>query len=165
MRTLHPERPLSGPKNIPTLIPKALPWADRTGPTGRKIGILKRRCSKNPCLKCMIAQLLNLRCGLAQRPYREGFTMSAILENVKAAAIQLSPAEQSELIDFLEDSNSIRAAWESESRRRFAEMESGGVVGVSVDDVFRANALRDGVAVTRRRFLSERSCFQGESDL
>ena len=91
--------------------------------------------------------------------------MSAILENVKAAAIQLSPAEQSELIDFLEDSNSIRAAWESESRRRFAEMESGGVVGVSVDDVFRANALRDGVAVTRRRFLSERSCFQGESDL
>ncbi len=92
--------------------------------------------------------------------------MSAILENVKAAAIQLSPAEQSELIDFLEDSNSIRAAWESESRRRFAEMESGGVVGVSVDDVFRrANALRDGVAVTRRRFLSERSCFQGEGDL
>ncbi len=68
--------------------------------------------------------------------------MSAILEDVKAAAIQLSPTERSELIDFLEDasfedSNAIRAAWESESRRRFAEIESDGVVGVSADDVFR----------------------------
>ena len=30
-------------------IPKALPWADGTGPTGRKIGIWKRKWSKNPC--------------------------------------------------------------------------------------------------------------------
>jgi len=68
--------------------------------------------------------------------------MSAILEDVKSAAIQLSLAERSELIHFLEmtpfeDNNSIRSAWESESSRRFAEMESDGVAGVSVDDVFR----------------------------
>jgi Putative addiction module component len=68
--------------------------------------------------------------------------MSPILQDVKAAAIQLSPAERSELIEFLkeasfEDNNSIRAAWEFESRQRFAEMESGGVAGVSIDDVFR----------------------------
>ena len=30
-------------------IPKALPWADGTGPTGRKTGIWKRKWSKNPC--------------------------------------------------------------------------------------------------------------------
>ena len=29
-------------------IPKALPWADGIGPTGRKTGIWKRKCSKNP---------------------------------------------------------------------------------------------------------------------
>ncbi len=68
--------------------------------------------------------------------------MSAILEDVKAAAIQLSPSERSELIDFLEeatfeDSHSIRAAWESESHLRLAEMESGVIAGVPIDDIFR----------------------------
>ena len=29
-------------------IPKALPWADGIGPTGRKTGIWKRKCSKRP---------------------------------------------------------------------------------------------------------------------
>lgn len=60
--------------------------------------------------------------------------MSAILEDVKAGAIQLSPTERSELIHFLEealfeDGNSIRAEWESESRQRFAEIEADGVEG------------------------------------
>ena len=68
--------------------------------------------------------------------------MSAILEDVKAAAIMLSPAERCELINFLEDASydemkSIRDAWEAESRRRFAEIASGAVVGVSVEEVFR----------------------------
>ena len=68
--------------------------------------------------------------------------MSAILEDVKAAAIMLSPTERCELINFLEDvsfdeMNSIRDAWEAESRRRFAEIESGIVTGVAVEDVFR----------------------------
>ena len=68
--------------------------------------------------------------------------MSAILEDVKAAAIMLSPTERCELINFLEDvsfdeMNSIRSAWEAESRRRFAEIESGVVTGVAVEDVFR----------------------------
>ena len=68
--------------------------------------------------------------------------MSAILEDVKAAAIMLSPTERCELINFLEDVSfdemtSIRGAWEAESRRRFAEIESGVVTGVAVEDVFR----------------------------
>lgn len=68
--------------------------------------------------------------------------MSAILEDVKAAAIMLSPTERCELINFLEDvsfdeMSSIRDAWEAESRRRFAEIESGVVTGVAVEDVFR----------------------------
>ncbi len=45
--------------NIPTPIPKALPWADGIGPTGRKIDIWKRKCSKNLCLNCNSAQLQN----------------------------------------------------------------------------------------------------------
>ena len=40
-------------------IPKALPWADRTGPTDRKIGIWKPKCSKRPVSICKIAQLQN----------------------------------------------------------------------------------------------------------
>ena len=67
--------------------------------------------------------------------------MSAILEDVKAAAIMLSPTERCELINFLEDvsfdeMNSIRDAWEAESRRRFAEIESGIVTGVPLEEVF-----------------------------
>ena len=67
--------------------------------------------------------------------------MSAILEDVKAAAIMLSPTERCELINFLEDvsfdeMSSIRDAWEAESRRRFAEIESGAVVGVPLEEVF-----------------------------
>ena len=67
--------------------------------------------------------------------------MSAILEDVKAAAIMLSPTERCELINFLEDvsfdeMNSIRSAWEAESRRRFAEIESGIVTGVPLEEVF-----------------------------
>ena len=68
--------------------------------------------------------------------------MSTILEDVKAAAIMLSPADRCELINFLEavsfdETNSIRDAWEAESRRRFVEIESGTVTGVPINEVFR----------------------------
>ena len=46
-------------------IPKALPWADSTGPTGRKTDIWKRRCSKYRCSSCNLAQ--PLACALALR--------------------------------------------------------------------------------------------------
>ena len=71
-RALHRERPLSGPMDIPTTIPRpplallAPTWADRTGPTGRKTGIWKRNCSKTPCRNCNIAQLQNWRVGLTK---------------------------------------------------------------------------------------------------
>ena len=38
----------------------------RTGPTGRKTGIGKRKWSKNPCRNCNLTQLQKLRCGLAR---------------------------------------------------------------------------------------------------
>ena len=67
--------------------------------------------------------------------------MSTMLDDAKAAAIKLSPTERSELIHFLEDISaeemkSIRSSWEAESLRRFAELESGTVTGVPLEQVF-----------------------------
>ena len=67
--------------------------------------------------------------------------MPVVLEDVKAAAATLTVREQFDLIEYLEvaafeELDAIRHAWKAESRRRFAQLESGQVQGIPLEDVF-----------------------------
>jgi putative addiction module component (TIGR02574 family) len=79
--------------------------------------------------------------------------MSAILENLKAQALQLSAPDRNELIRTLIESidgepegtpEEIAQAWEEEIARRIADHEAGRTKGIPADEVFaRTRALLD----------------------
>ena len=66
--------------------------------------------------------------------------MSATLETVEAAALQLSAEERGELIERLIDTvlppPPLHPAWEAEIARRVAEMDAGLVEGIPAEQVF-----------------------------
>lgn len=71
--------------------------------------------------------------------------MAAILKEIEAQALQLSPKERGELIHHLivslestpEDSpQAIAKAWDEEIARRMADMEAGKTVWIPAEDVF-----------------------------
>jgi putative addiction module component (TIGR02574 family) len=65
--------------------------------------------------------------------------MSASLENVEAAALQLSAEERGELIERLIDTvlppPPLPPAWEAEIARRVAEMDAGLVESIPAEEV------------------------------
>ncbi len=66
----------------------------------------------------------------------------AILQEIKAAASTLTPAEQLELIDFLEiaaigSQDRVRAEWSDLAKKRLAEHESGVRQAVPFNTVFK----------------------------
>ena len=66
--------------------------------------------------------------------------MTASLETVEAAAMQLSAEERGELIERLIDtvlpSPPLHPAWEAEIARRVAEMDAGVVEAIPAEEVF-----------------------------
>ena len=66
--------------------------------------------------------------------------MSASLETVEAAALQLSAEERAELIERLIDTVAppppLHPAWETEIARRIEEMDAGLVEGIPAEKVF-----------------------------
>jgi putative addiction module component (TIGR02574 family) len=66
--------------------------------------------------------------------------MSASLETVEAAALQLSAEERAELIERLIDTvlppPTLHPAWEAEIARRIGEMDAGLVEGIPAEKVF-----------------------------
>lgn len=66
--------------------------------------------------------------------------MTASLETVEAAAMQLSAEERSELIERLIDTvlpaPPLHPAWGAEIARRVAEMDAGLVEGIPAEQVF-----------------------------
>jgi putative addiction module component (TIGR02574 family) len=66
--------------------------------------------------------------------------MSATLETVEAAALQLSAEERAELIERLIDTvlppPPLHPAWEAEIARRIDEMDAGRVEGIPAEKVF-----------------------------
>jgi len=66
--------------------------------------------------------------------------MSATLETVEAAALQLSAEERAELIERLIDTvlppPPLHPAWEAEIARRIEEMDAGRVEGIPAEKVF-----------------------------
>lgn len=66
--------------------------------------------------------------------------MTASLETVEAAALQLSAADRAELIQRLVDTvvppPPLHPAWEAEIARRVAEMDEGRVEGIPAETVF-----------------------------
>jgi putative addiction module component (TIGR02574 family) len=66
--------------------------------------------------------------------------MAMMLQEIKEAAIKLTPIERVELMDYLAElpgTDLDDAAWQAEIRRRVAEIESGVAIGVPLEDVFR----------------------------
>ncbi|HUG77140.1 MAG TPA: addiction module protein [Burkholderiales bacterium] len=70
--------------------------------------------------------------------------MSAILEDLKARALQLSPPDRDELVRALIASidgepegtpEEIARAWDEEIERRVADLEAGRTVGIPADQV------------------------------
>ena len=65
--------------------------------------------------------------------------MTAALEAVEAAALQLSAEERAELIERLIDTvlpaPPLHPAWEAEIARRMAEMDAGQVEGIPFEKV------------------------------
>jgi hypothetical protein len=81
------------------------------------------------------------RCKKIQSRCERKTFMTPMLEDVKAAAIALSPEDRCELMNFLEgctveDLHAILGAWVIESERRFMQIQSGAIDGVSLDNVF-----------------------------
>lgn len=71
--------------------------------------------------------------------------MSAILDDLKARALQLTPPDRDELIRALIESidgepegtpEEIAQAWNDEIARRIADFEAGKTKGISADEVF-----------------------------
>ena len=66
--------------------------------------------------------------------------MTASLETVEAAAMQLSAEERGELIERLIDTvlqpPQLHPAWEAEIARRVAEMDAGVVEAIPAEEVF-----------------------------
>ena len=71
--------------------------------------------------------------------------MSAILENLKAQALQLTPPDRDELIRVLIASidgepegtpEEIAHAWDEEIERRIADLEAGRTKSIPADEVF-----------------------------
>lgn len=71
--------------------------------------------------------------------------MSAILEDLKARALQLAPPERDELVRTLIESidgepdgtpEEIAQAWDEEIARRIADFEAGKTKGVPAEEVF-----------------------------
>ena len=66
--------------------------------------------------------------------------MTATLEAIEAAAMQLSAEERAELIERLIDTvlpaPPLHPAWEAEIARRVAEMDAGLVEGIPAEKVF-----------------------------
>ena len=66
--------------------------------------------------------------------------MTASLETVEAAAMQLSAEERGELIERLIDTvlppPPLHPAWETEIARRVAEMDAGVVEAIPAEEVF-----------------------------
>ena len=65
--------------------------------------------------------------------------MSEAVESIKAQAQSLSPAERSDLAEFLlsslESTEPDEQAWKTEIDRRIADMRSGAVPGRDLDEV------------------------------
>jgi putative addiction module component (TIGR02574 family) len=71
--------------------------------------------------------------------------MSAVLEELKAQALKLSPPDRDELVRALiasidgesEDTpETIARAWDEEIARRVAELDAGKTVGIPAEQVF-----------------------------
>lgn len=67
--------------------------------------------------------------------------MPASVSDIETQALQLTPEERAHLADRLLASLSpdpdIEEAWSVEAERRLAELESGAVVGVPIEDAIR----------------------------
>ena len=82
--------------------------------------------------------------------------MSAVLDELKAKALKLSPPDRDELVRTLiasidgepEDAAAIARAWDEEIERRIADLESGKTKGVPAEQVFAE--IRDLIAGHRR---------------
>jgi putative addiction module component (TIGR02574 family) len=71
--------------------------------------------------------------------------MSAVLEELKAKALELSPSDRDELVRTLiasingepEDKpEAIARAWDEEIERRIADLEAGKTTGIPAEQVF-----------------------------
>ena len=65
--------------------------------------------------------------------------MNEAVESIKEQARSLSPAERSEVAEFLlgssEQAEPVEQAWKTEIARRIADIRSGAVVGRDLDEV------------------------------
>jgi len=65
--------------------------------------------------------------------------MSTQFEILEAEVLKLVPADRALLVEHiiasLDEDNEIESAWAIEVERRVAEIESGGVVGMPLDEV------------------------------
>lgn len=95
--------------------------------------------------------------------------MPMTIEQIKAAAMHLSPEERADLADWLwlnaAPREEVEAAWDAEIARRIAEIDAGTVECIPAEEVFakidlklRMAGVRNALAIRRRKtYLMKRS--------